>query len=178
MDRWHHILLRRSTWYPERCGWIAERNSGWPTNPERPWKPWILLPPPREIPWKLLKLQHTPEKLCSEADFPRVNVWSCSAVAFYLPVTLRRRIYETIGGKNSVSFVVWEVASFPNNRRKISSKAQWKWMYTGRRSIHDNHNFPWKHSQIYPGKPLKFGRNYPGKPWKRISFHCSPPWNC
>jgi len=37
-----------------------------------PEKPWILFSPGK-IPWKTLKLQHSPEKLCSEADVPRVN---------------------------------------------------------------------------------------------------------
>ena len=35
---------------------------------EDPEKPWIFFAP-GEIPWKTLKLQPTPEKLCSEADF-------------------------------------------------------------------------------------------------------------
>ena len=47
----------------------------------------------------------TPEK--SEADFLHISFWPCSAVAFFIPVTLGWRIYEVIGGKNSVSFVMW-----------------------------------------------------------------------
>ena len=46
-----------------------------------PEKPGIFFAPGK-IPWKTLKLQHTPEKLCSEADFPHVNFWSYSTVAF------------------------------------------------------------------------------------------------
>ena len=79
------------------------------------------------------------------------------------------------GGKNSVSFVMWQAASFSNNGHKILSKTQnERWMGTGRRSVCDNYIFR-KHSQTYPGKLLKFGRKFPGKPWKRISFHCWPP---
>ena len=45
-------------------------------------------------------------------------------------------------GKNSVSFVMWQAASFYNNGCTISSKIQnERWMGTGRRSIHDNHIF-------------------------------------
>jgi len=47
-----------------------------------PEKPWIFFAPGK-IPWKTLKLQHTPEKLCSEADFPHDNFWSYRAVAFF-----------------------------------------------------------------------------------------------
>ena len=64
---------------------------------EGPEKAWILFAPGK-IPWKTLKLQPTHEKLCSEADFPRINFWPCSAVAFVIPVTQGRRIYEVIGG--------------------------------------------------------------------------------
>ena len=79
-----------------------------------------------------------------------------------------------LGGKNCISFVMWEAASFSNNGHKISSKRQnERWMGTGRRSIWDDYIFR-KHNQMYPGKPLKFGRKSPGKPWKRISFHCWP----
>ena len=58
------------------------------------------------MPWKTLKLQPTPETF-TEADFPRISFWPWSAVAFFIPVTQGRRIDEVIGGKNSVSFVVW-----------------------------------------------------------------------
>ena len=69
-----------------------------------------------------------------------------------------------LGGKNSVSFDMWQAASFSNNGLKISSKMQNEmWMGTGRRSIWDDYIFR-KHSQKSPGKSLKFGR----KPWKRI----------
>ena len=45
-------------------------------------------------------------------------------------------------GKNSVSFVMWQAASFSNNEHKISSKMQnERWMGTGRRSICDNYIF-------------------------------------
>ena len=64
---------------------------------EDPEKPWILFAPGK-IPWKTLKLHPTPEKLCSEADFPCINFWPCSAVAFFIPVVQGRRIYEVIGG--------------------------------------------------------------------------------
>jgi len=72
---------------------------------EDPEKPWILFVP-GEIPWKTLKLQPTPEELCSEADFPCLTFWPCSAVAFFIPVSQGRRIYEVIGGGviNSISF--------------------------------------------------------------------------
>ena len=47
---------------------------------------------------------------------------------------------------------------------KISSKTQnERWMGIDRRSICDYYIFQ-KHSQTYPGKPLKFGRKSPGKP--------------
>ena len=64
---------------------------------EDPEKPWTLFAPGK-IPRKTLKLQPTPEKICSEADFPRINFWPCSAVAFFIPVTQGRRVYEVIGG--------------------------------------------------------------------------------
>ena len=76
--------------------------------PWKPWKtlqkPWILFAPGKS-PWKTLKLQPTPEKLCSETDFPCINFWPCSAVAFFIPLMQGRSIYEVIGGggKNSVS---------------------------------------------------------------------------
>ena len=41
---------------------------------EDPEKPWNLFPPGK-VPWKTLKIQPTPEKLCSEVDFPRINFW-------------------------------------------------------------------------------------------------------
>ena len=47
---------------------------------------------------------------------------------------------KLLGGKSSVSFVMWQTASFSN--KKISSKMQnEKWMGTGRRSIWDNYIF-------------------------------------
>ena len=64
---------------------------------EDPEKPWILFAS-GQMPWKTLKLHPTPEKLCSEADLPRINFWPCSAVAFFIPVTQRRRIYEVVWG--------------------------------------------------------------------------------
>ena len=68
-----------------------------------------------------------------------------------------------LGGKSTVSFVMWQAASFSINGHKISSKTQNEmWMGTGRRYICDNYIFR-KHSQAYPGKPLKFGRKSPGK---------------
>ena len=40
------------------------------------------------------------------------------------------------GDKNSVSFIVWQPASFSNNGHKISCKTQnERWMGTGIRSI-------------------------------------------
>jgi len=64
---------------------------------EDPEKPWILFAPGK-IPWKTLKLHPTPEKLCSEADFPYINLWPCSAVAFFIPVMQGRRIYDVVRG--------------------------------------------------------------------------------
>ena len=49
-------------------------------------------------PWKTLKLHPTPEKLCSEADFPCINVWPCNAGAFFVAVMQGRRIYEVVRG--------------------------------------------------------------------------------
>ena len=47
-----------------------------------------------------------------------------------------------LGGKNSMSFVVWYAASFSNNGNKISSNAQnERWAGTGRRSICGNYIF-------------------------------------
>ena len=63
---------------------------------EDPEKPWILFTPGK-IPWKALKLHSTLEKLCSEAYFPCINLWPCSAVAFLISVMQGRRIYEVIG---------------------------------------------------------------------------------
>ena len=81
-----------------------------------------------------------------------------------------------LGGKNSVSFVMWQAAYFSNNGHTISNKTQNEMrMGTSRRSICDNYIFR-KHSQTYPGEPLKFSRQSPGKLLKRISFHCWPPW--
>ena len=49
---------------------------------------------------------------------------------------------KLLGGKNSVSFVMWQAASFSNNGHKISSKTQNEsWMGTGRRSIWGNYIF-------------------------------------
>ena len=118
---------------------------------EDPEKPWIFFAPGK-IPWKTLKLQPTSEKSCSEADFPRINCWPCSAVTSFYPCNAGEEDHT------------------------ISSKAQnERWMGTDRRSICDNHIFPRKQNQKCPGKPLKFNRKSPGKPWKRISFHCWPP---
>jgi len=66
-------------------------------------KPWESLRNPGfclalEIRWKTLKLHPTPEKLCSEADFPYINLWPCSAVAFFIPVMQGRRIYDVVRG--------------------------------------------------------------------------------
>ena len=66
-----------------------------------------------------------------------------------------------LGGKNSVSFVVWQAASFSNKGHKISSKMQnERWMDTGRRSICDNyifrqhsHKIPWKTPEIWQKIP-------------------------
>jgi len=80
-----------------------------------------------------------------------------------------------LGGKQRI---ICHVASslFLPTTDKISCKTQNEsWMGTGRRSIWDNYIFR-KHSQINPGKSLKFCRKSPEKPYKRISFHCWPPW--
>ena len=80
-----------------------------------------------------------------------------------------------VEGKNSVPFVIWQAASLSNNRHKISSKTQnERWVGTSRRSIWYNYIFQ-KHSQTYPGKPLKFGRKSPGKPWKKFHFTVGHP---
>ena len=39
-------------------------------------------------------LHPTPEKLCSEADFPRITFWPCSAVPFFI----RNAGEEDLGG--------------------------------------------------------------------------------
>ena len=58
-----------------------------------------------------------------------------------------------LGGKNIVSFVMWQAASFSINRHKISSKTQNETgMGTCRRYICDNYIFR-KHSQKHPEKP-------------------------
>ena len=140
-------------------------------DPENPCVLFVL----GKIPWKTLKLHPTPEKLCSEAYFPCMNFWPCSAVAFFIPVMQRRRIYEVIGGKTAYHLSCGKQPLFPTTD-KISCKTQNEsWMGTGRRSIWDNYIFR-KHSQINPGKSLKFCRKSPEKPYKRISFHCWPPW--
>ena len=87
-------------------------------DPEKPWIFFVL----RKITWKIRKLQPTPEKLCAEASFPCTNIWRCSAVSFCVPVTQWRRIYEFIGGKNSVSFVVWWQPLFPTTDTKFQVK--------------------------------------------------------
>jgi len=90
-----------------------------------PWKtlknPGFSLPL-EKYPGKPWNYNIPPEELCTEADFPRVNFWTCSTVGFFIPVTQWARINEAIEGKNSVSFVVWQAATFSNNRHKISSK--------------------------------------------------------
>ena len=110
-------------------------------------------------PWKTLKLQPTPENLCSGANFPCLNFWPCGAFAFFTPVTQGKRIYAITDTKFQ--------AKTQNER----------WIGTGRRSICDNSIFR-KHSQKYPGKPLNLGRKSAGKPWKRNSSHCWPPSIC
>ena len=80
-----------------------------------------------------------------------------------------------LGDKNSVSYVMWHAASFSNNEHKISSKTQnERWMGTGRRSVCDNYIFR-KHSQTYPGKPLKFDRNPLENPGKEFHFTAGHP---
>jgi len=64
---------------------------------EDPEKLWIWFAPGK-ITWKSLKLQITPEKLCSEADFLCINTFPCSAFTFFFPVKQERRIYEVIRG--------------------------------------------------------------------------------
>jgi len=71
-----------------------------------------------------------------------------------------------LGGKNSVSFVMWQAASFSIHGHKISSKTQnerWRWMGTGGRSICDNYIFR-KHSQTHPGNPKIWQKI----PWKTL----------
>ena len=65
---------------------------------EDPKKPWIFFAPGK-IPWKILKLQPTPEKSCSEEDFPRINFWPFSAATLFIPVMQQGGIYKVVGGK-------------------------------------------------------------------------------
>ena len=147
----------------------------------KPWKPRKTMKTLDFVcPWKntleTLKLHPTPEKLCSEANFSCINFWPCSAVAFFISVMQGRRIYEVIGGggKNSVSFVMWQAASFSINGHKISSKRQnERWM--GTEDLNLIIIFSENIVKRTLEKPLKFGRKPPGKPWKRISLHCLPP---
>ena len=150
------------------------RSQGGQQTLEDPEKPRILFAPGK-IPWKTMKLQPNPEKLCSEVDFPRISFWPCSAATFFIPVTQGRRIYEIIGGKSSVSLSCDKQPLFSNSGNKTPSKAQnERWIGTGRRYMCDDYIFR-KHSEKYPGKPLKYGRKSPRKPWKRISFLFWPP---
>ena len=58
-----------------------------------------------------------------------------------------------LGGRSSVSFVMWQAAPFSIIGHKISSNTQnERWMGRGRRSICDNYIFR-KHSQMYFGNP-------------------------
>ena len=56
---------------------LIKKATGWPTHPENPRRPWKTLDCP--CPWKTLKLQPTPEKLCSEADF-RVKIFGLAVL--------------------------------------------------------------------------------------------------
>ena len=133
-------------------------------------KPWKTLKTPgyslplEKYSWETLKFQPTPEKLCSEADFPSINSWLCSAATLFIPVAQWKRTYEVIGGKAAYHLSCGK-QPLPNNGNKVSSKTQNEgWMGTGRRPICGYYIFR-KHNQKYPGKPLKFGRKSPEKPW-------------
>ena len=106
-----------------------------PTSPSRvankPWK--TLKNPgffaPGKILWKTLKLQPTPEKLCSEANFSCLSFWPCSAVAAFSPVTQGRRIYEVIrrgGVKIAYHFLCYKQPLFPTTNTKFQVKRRMK----------------------------------------------------
>ena len=64
----------------------------------RPWEALDLFAPGK-ISWKTRKVQPTPERLCSEIDFPRINIWPRTVVTFFIPVRHWKRIYDVSGGK-------------------------------------------------------------------------------
>ena len=64
---------------------------------EDPEKPWILFVQGK-IPWKTLKVQPNPEKLCSDADFDTSIFGLAVLLHFFIPVALGRMIYKAIGG--------------------------------------------------------------------------------
>ena len=51
-----------------------------------------------------------------------VNFWSCSAVAFFIPVTLGRRIYEAIGVKTAYHLSCGKQPLFPTTDTKFQVK--------------------------------------------------------
>ena len=106
---------------------------------EDPEKHWIFFAPGK-IPWKTLKLQPIPVKLCSEAYFPCINTWLCSAVTFFIPVGQWRRIYEVSGGGGMVYHVLCgRQPLFPTMEMKVQVKCRMeRWMGTGRRSMHND----------------------------------------
>ena len=71
---------------------------------EDPEKPWIFFVP-GEIPWETLKLQPTPGKLCSEADFPSTDIWPCSTATFLIWGRLCLPLLTGIGSRETIKII-------------------------------------------------------------------------
>jgi len=122
----------------------------------KPWKTLGFL-----FPWKTLKLQHTPEKLCSEADFPRINFWFCSVVAFFVPVTQRKRIYEVIGGKTA-----YHLSCGGSLIPTTDTNFQVKYRMKG----------GWYRQKIYTWESYFSSKTKSKMPWKTLEIWQKIPW--
>ena len=94
----------------------------WPTNPGRPWITLDFV-----CPWKTLKLRPTPEKLCSEANFPCINFLACSAVAFFIPVMQGGGSLRLLGGVKTAHHLSFgKQPLFPSKDTKFHVKRRMK----------------------------------------------------
>ena len=83
-----------------------------------------------------------------------------------------------LGGKNSVSLVVWRQPLFPTTDTKFQATRRMKGGWVQAEDLYMVIiYFLVKMDKNTPENPWNLAENPPGKPWKRISFHSWPPWN-
>ena len=107
-------------------------------------KPWKTLKKPgfclplEKYSGKILKSHPTPEKLCSEANFPCINFWSCSAVAFFIPV-MQGRFMRLLGVETAHHLSYSKQPHFPSTDTKFQVKRKMKGGWVQAEDLCDNY---------------------------------------